>query len=142
MLVVDNNDKFFVIPIHINKDKYFCFDKTKPMKPITFEFLEKPSETEFKYSVIEYDNELNLSVDKTTRLPSIDSLNMETETFTKTGGEASDSDSDFQMDTATRTYTQLESTDSDADIHSLIQLMETSTLTETSEVVDSDDDIK
>ncbi len=112
------------------------------MKPITFEFLEKPSETDFDYSIIEYDNELNLSVDKTTRLPAIDSLNMETETFTKTGGEASDSDSDFQMDTATRTFTQLESTDSDADIHSLIQLMGTSTLTRSSETMDSDEDFK
>lgn len=112
------------------------------MKPIIFEFLEKPSETEFDYSVIEYDNELNLSVDKTTRLPAIDSLNMETETFTKTGGEASDSDADFQMDTATRTYTEMEATDSDANIHSLIQLMGTSTLTESSEAVDSDEDIK
>lgn len=112
------------------------------MKPITFEFLEKPLGTDFDYSIIEYDNELNLSVDKTTRLPAIDSLNMETETFTKTGGEASDSDSNFQMDTATRTYTQLESTDSDADIHSLIQLMGTSTLTKSSEAVDSDENIK
>ncbi len=112
------------------------------MKPITFEFLERPSEAEVDYSVIEYDNSLNLSVDKTTRLPAIDSFNMETETFTKTGGETSDSDSDFQTDTATRTLTQLESTDSDADIHSLIQLIETSTLMESSEAVDSDEDIK
>lgn len=112
------------------------------MKPITFQFLEKPSETEFDYSVIEYDSKLNLSVDKTTSLPAIEVLNLETETFTKTGGEASDSDSDFQMDTATRTLTQLESTDSDVDIHNLIHLMGTSTLTESSEVVDSDEDIK
>ena len=112
------------------------------MKPITFEFLEKPTESEFDYSIIEYDNELNLSVDKTTKLPAIDSLNMETETFTKTGGEASDSDADFRMDTATRTYTEMEATDSDANIHSLIQLMGTSTLTEASEAADSDEDIK
>lgn len=109
------------------------------MKPITFEFLEQPSQPDFDYSVIEYDNELNLSIDKITRLPAIDSLVMETETFTKTDGEATDSDSDFQMDTATRTFTQLEATDNDADIYSLIQIMGTSTLTETNETVDSDE---
>ncbi|HNP66287.1 MAG TPA: hypothetical protein PKH16_00145 [Aequorivita sp.] len=109
------------------------------MKPITFEFLEQPSQSDFDYSVIEYDNELNLSIDKITRLPAIDALVMETETFTKTDGEATDSDSDFQMDTATRTFTQLEATDNDADIYSLIQIMGTSTLTENNETVDSDE---
>ena len=108
------------------------------MKPLIFEFLEKPSGKDIDYSIIEYDEEMNLCVDKNTKLPAIESLNMETETFTKTDGEASDSDADFYMDTATRTFTELEATDSDANIHSLIQLMTTSTLTESSETIDSD----
>lgn len=90
------------------------------MKPITFEFLERPDESEVDYSKIEYDNELNLSIDKSTNLPAIDSVNMETETFTRTHGEVSDSDADFRMDTATRTLTQMESTDSDFDIQGSI----------------------
>lgn len=91
------------------------------MKPLTFEFLERPTETAFDYFDIEYDNELNLSVDKNTKLPAIESINMQTETFTKSGGESSDSDADFRMDTATRTYTQMESTDSDANIQNSVK---------------------
>lgn len=90
------------------------------MKPITFKFLERPNESGVDYSIIEYDNELNLCVDKRTNLPAIDSINMETETFTKTQGEVSDSDADIRMDTMTRTLTQMESSDSDFDIQSSI----------------------
>lgn len=81
-------------------------------------FLEKPSESEYDYSTIQYDDKLNLSIDINTNLPAIDSLNMETQTFTKTSGETADSDVNFSMDTATRTQAQLESTDSDSDIRS------------------------
>ncbi len=90
------------------------------MKPITFNFLERPDESEVDYSMIEYDNNLNLCVDKRTNLPAIDTVNMETETFTRTHGEVSDSDADIRMDTMTRTLTQMESSDSDFDIQSSI----------------------
>lgn len=112
------------------------------MKPITFEFIEKPTENELDYSAIQYSNELNLSVDKTNGLPAIEFLNMDTETFTKTGGEASDSDMDIRMDTVTRTFTQLESSDSDPNLHNIAGIMGTSTLTESSEVADSDEDAR
>jgi hypothetical protein len=112
------------------------------MKPITFHFLEKPTEEGFDDSKICYDEELNLSVDRKTGLPAFDILSMDTATGTKEYEEVSDSDDSINtpyMDTATRTNTQMESTDTDANIHRLIQLMDTSTATRINdEVVDSD----
>lgn len=86
------------------------------MRPLIFEFAEQPSEKGMDFSVIEYDNNLNLSTVKTSGLPAIECLDMQTETFTKTQYESSDSDRDnlrFLMDTETRTFTQQESSDSD-----------------------------
>lgn len=88
------------------------------MRPLIFEFAEQPSSESMDFSIIEYDNNLNLSIVKSNGLPAIECLDMETETFTKTQYESSDSDRDslrFLMDTETRTFTQQESSDSDRD---------------------------
>jgi hypothetical protein len=111
------------------------------MRPLILEFKEKPTGEDLDYSLIEYDHTLNLSVNKLTRLPAIESLNLETETFTKTQGEGSDTDKSglsLLMDTETRTFTHSEASDSDRDRMALQSLMETSTLTESSETTDQD----
>ncbi|MOA13488.1 hypothetical protein D3C78_1335430 [compost metagenome] len=111
------------------------------MKPLIFEFRENPTGNIPDYSLIEYDHKLNLSVDKLTRLPAIDTVHLETMTFTKTQGEGSDTDRDdirMLMDTETITLTQLESSDSDKERMLLQSLMDTTTLTETTETSDQD----
>lgn len=115
------------------------------MRPLAFEFAEKPKSVELDFSLIEYNEQLNLSINKQTRQPAIDVLNLETETFTKTQGEASDSDhngiSNF-MGTETSTFTSTEQSDSDRDKLSLLALMDTTTLTESTEATDQDKDWK
>lgn len=111
------------------------------MKPLIFEFKENPIGETQDYSVIEYDDMLNLSVNKLTGQPAIETINLETETFTKTNGESADSDRDglsMIMDTETRTYTYSEASDSDKDRNALLTLMDTTTLTESSETTDQD----
>lgn len=111
------------------------------MRPLIFEFKESPNGENLDYSLIEYDNSLNLSVNRMTGKPAIETINLETETFTKTQGEGADSDRDglsMLMDTETRTFTHSEASDSDKDRMSLVTLMATTTITESSEATDQD----
>ena len=111
------------------------------MKPLAFQFKETPTRENFDYSLIEYDEQLNLSVNKKTRQPAIDTMTMDTETFTKASGESSDADNNgisMLMDTETRTYTQAEESDSDRDRRSIQALMDTTTITESREDIDQD----
>ncbi len=114
------------------------------MKPLIFEFTEEPKLFDFDSSIIEYSKEKNLTVVKNTETSAISHLRMETETFTKTMGEPSDSDSDLRnelkilMGTETHTRTLSEPTDSDNDFNSLKYLMSTETVTENIEPTDSD----
>ena len=94
--------------------------------------------------MIEYSKRQNLSVIKDTDMPAIKYVSMETETFTKTTGEPSDSDRDLRfklqrvLDTSTETLTSTEPSDGDNDRKMLKLLMDTHTLTETVEGTDSD----
>ncbi len=111
------------------------------MRPLIFEFRENPIGEAQDYSLIEYDDNLNLSVNKLTGQPAIDTVNLETETFTKTQSEGADSDRsglNLLMDTETSTFTHSEASDSDKDRMTLQNLMATTTLTESSETTDQD----
>lgn len=111
------------------------------MRPLALQFKETPTNENLDFSLIEYDEQLNLSVNKKTRQPAIDSLEMDTETFTKADRESSDSDHDainMLLDTETRTYTEREESDSDCDRISIQALMDTTTITESREDVDQD----
>jgi hypothetical protein len=113
------------------------------MKPLTLEFKEIPTGVDLDYSLIEYDNELNLSVNKLTRQPAIENIEMDTTTFTKAGTE--ESDTDFKaiqmlLDTEMVTLVDSEGTVSDKDRIALNALLDTTTLTESSEVTDQDKD--
>jgi hypothetical protein len=142
------------------------------MKPLILQFKETPKEKELDFSLIEYDSELNLSVDRRTLQPAIDLLSLDTTTMTKAGWEASDSDEDrlnalldtstktysdsreishpdqetlnFQnlMDTTTVTLVSSEGIDSDPDVRKMELLLDTSTVTEAKEDTDQDKDWK
>ncbi len=102
------------------------------MRPLILNFKEKPTEEILDYPDIIYNETLNLNICNDTKLPAIEILRMDTETFTKTGGEESDSDCNFNnifMDTETRTLTSTEESDSDSDFYALKVLMDTSTFT-------------
>ncbi|OBY65975.1 hypothetical protein [Polaribacter vadi] len=114
------------------------------MKPLILEFTESPKLQNIDYSLIEYSKEKNLSVLKNTTIPAISYVSMDTETFTKTSGEPSDSDNDYRLklkrllDTSTETFTSTEPSDSDNNYSSLKLLMDTQTVTESIEPTDSD----
>lgn len=112
------------------------------MKPFIFEFKELPTETNVDYSQVEYDPSLNLSIHRQTGLPAIESVNLETDTFTKTEGEGADTDKNgLQMlvETQTVTLVNSEATDSDKDRFLLKQLVDTTTATRTTaEATDQD----
>lgn len=116
------------------------------MKPLILEYTETPNFIESNSSPIEYCNNKNLSVIKGTKKTAISYVNMETETFTKTNGEPTDSDSDLRnnlkilMGTETRTFTQTEASDSDRDRMHFKQLLDTRTLNESVGETDSDRD--
>lgn len=139
------------------------------MNPLAFQFKETPTGVDLDFSLIEYDDQLNLSVNKITRHPAIDSISMDTETFTKADGEDADTDNNGismladtetftraegettdtdqngmknLMDTETRTFTSTEQSDSDKDSMTMQTLMDTSTLTESTESTDQDKDWK
>ncbi|KAF2331498.1 hypothetical protein [Flavobacterium nitrogenifigens] len=81
---------------------------------------------------------------KGTNIPAVAYVNMDTETFTKTTGEPTDSDNDTRfrvkrlMDTSSETFTTTEPSDSDRNYSSLKLLMDTMTITESQEPTDSD----
>lgn len=114
------------------------------MKPLILEYTETPNFIESDSNPIEYCDNKNLSVLKDTKKTAISYVNMETETFTKTNGEPSDSDSDLRnnlkilMGTETRTYTETEASDSDRDRMQFKQLLDTRTLNESVGTSDSD----
>lgn len=111
------------------------------MRPLVFQFLASPSEKVLDHSMIEYDANQNLSVIKNTQIPAITFANMDTETFTRTQVESSDSDRpdiDCLIDTATHTLVNAEQVDSDQGIGDILALMDTSTITESAETVDQD----
>lgn len=114
------------------------------MRPLILEFTEKPTLKNLDFSLIEYSRKQNLSVVKGTEMPAINFVSMETETFTKTTGEPSDSDNDYKLnlrqvlDTSTDTFTSTEPSDSDNDLKRLKLLMDTQTVTESVEGTDSD----
>ncbi|CAN5222305.1 hypothetical protein BH09BAC6_BH09BAC6_09270 [soil metagenome] len=112
------------------------------MKPFIFQFKEAATEIAPDYSAINYSNELNLSIDSLTGAAAIESVNMETETFTKADYEAADTDRNgfsALMETETRTFTQTEASDSDQNRPVCSSLLETSTNTRKhQEVTDSD----
>jgi hypothetical protein len=109
------------------------------MKPLIFEFKENPTGEAQDYSLIKYDNTLNLSINKLTGQPAIDTLNFETETFTKSQGEGADSDRNglfLLMDTETRTFAHSEASDSDKDGMTLQHLLGITTTKEFSKTND------
>lgn len=109
------------------------------MKNLVLNYFEEMESVALEVDGLRYCDKLNLTVDKDNE-PAIAKVNMATQTFTKTDGEASDSDRDqnmILMSTKTRTFTEVESTDNDRDI-SLHSLMATKTLTESQEVLDAD----
>ena len=114
------------------------------MRPLILEFAETPEIKNLDYSLIEYSSKQNLSVMKNTEIPAISYVNMDTETFTKTFNEPSDSDNNVRynlkqlLDTSTETFTATEPSDSDNNYSSLKMLMDTQTITESVEPTDSD----
>lgn len=103
------------------------------MRPLILKFAENPKFVDLDYSLIEYSNKKNLSVIKGTDIAAISALNMNTETFTKSSGEPSDSDNNLRLnlkrllDTSTETFTSTEPSDSDKNHASLKLLMDTNT---------------
>jgi len=114
------------------------------MKPFIFQFKETPKEESPDYSKINYDNNLNLNIDSLTGVAAIESVNLETETFTKADYEAADSDTNGYkalLETETRTFTHSEASDSDHDRQALSALLYTATRTiSQDEASDSDRD--
>jgi hypothetical protein len=109
------------------------------MKPFIFQFRENPTDESIDHSLIEYDKKLNLSVNKITRQPAIDELNLVTETFTRSG-EVSDLDNNqIAMLMATGTATKVGGEDTDLDRSTIdFMFLETETVTLEVEGADSD----
>ena len=114
------------------------------MKPLIFEYAEKPKSIDLDNSLVEYCESQNLTIVKGTHKPAITNSLLETETFTKTAGESSDSDNNFGNKlksltaTETKTFTSTEASDSDRDRLSIRELMDTQSITESVEPTDSD----
>lgn len=115
------------------------------MKPLIFEFLEKRNEENYDFSMIGYDNNLNLNIDRKTGKPAINSLMLSTRTITNVCKEDSDSDKNDEnlkilMYTQTRTVTDVYREDSDSDKNdgNIVFLMETMTKIATSKNSDRD----
>jgi len=108
------------------------------MQPFSFQFKHYPTGESFDQSLIEYDETLNLSINKSTGKPAISELNMATETFTR-NDEATDSDNrgiSLMMATSTETKSG-EGTDTDPFHFGMMMLTATTTIN-VQEGVDSD----
>ena len=111
------------------------------MNPLILKYKEKPNGQEAPVGLLEYSNELNLTIVKKTGKPAI-GLHLETETITRTA-EASDTDRDVfgklvkYLDTRTMTF-ESEASDSDNDRRAILSMLETRTITEDIETTDSD----
>lgn len=123
------------------------------MKPLILQYAETPNGKPLDFSLVEYSSEQNLTVLKNSNIPAVKFMPLDTNTFTKAKGEASDSD-DQQLslinelksilDTGTKTRT-IEESDSDnqmtLQVEALRSLLDTKTVTLVStEEVDSDND--
>lgn len=116
------------------------------MRPLIFDFKEKPTNPAIDFSLVEYSNELNLTVVKNTQQPAIGILSMDTVTMTKAGEEGPDSDAGNitsslrkLMDTTTQTMVKVETSDADPGRwNDLVKMMDTRTITESVESADSD----
>jgi hypothetical protein len=120
------------------------------MKHLLLQFAETPTGENIDTSIVEYDPELNLNVVKGTKTPAVIYSDQETQTFTKAGGEPTDTDAHLRYqhinaltETTTATRTHSEATDSDPRHHSISYLLETSTSTFIhAETSDSDKHLK
>lgn len=88
------------------------------MKPLILEYAEETKPIDFDFSLIEYSDNLNLSVLKNDGSVAIEKSLLGTETYTKTSGEDTDTDrTKYEMskffDTTTITEARGEGTDSD-----------------------------
>lgn len=114
------------------------------MRPLILEYIENTNCIDFDDSLIEYCEEKSLSVVKGTDKTAILYSNLETETFSKSSGEPTDSDKDTMnslnllMETETGTFKHEEPTDSDKNHSTILQILETHTYTESIEPTDSD----
>lgn len=114
------------------------------MKPLILEFAEAPKMMDLDFSLIEYSQEKHLSVLKGTDISAISYASMDTETFTKSNQEPTDSDNDYRrqvkymLDTRTDTFTETEPSDSDTNHNILQLLLDTQTITESVEPTDAD----
>lgn len=108
------------------------------MQPFSFQFKHYPTGESFDQSLIEYDETLNLSIDKATGKPAISELNMATETFTRNDEAADSDDRGISLMMATSTETK-SGESSDTDPFRVGMLMLTSTTTFVAhEAADSD----
>ena len=114
------------------------------MKSFLLQFAETPQIESLPVSELEYSRTLNLTVIKGTDVPAINVNELATETFTKANSEGTDPDVDFQrrlsvlMATSTQTRVYNETPDDDKGLNELQYLLDTRTLTESSETTDSD----
>jgi hypothetical protein len=96
------------------------------MRPLTFQFKEKPVACgDFDCSLIEYDEKLNLTVNRATGRPAIDEAHLGTDTYTRVTGEGTDSDYTvgsvgMLMATETATKTSGEGVDSDRSVPAML----------------------
>nr|GEV52262.1 hypothetical protein [Tanacetum cinerariifolium] len=101
----------------------WAYQQQYRMRPLILEYAEEPQLSGNDYSnLLAYSNSLNLTVIKETGEPAISLSHMETETFTKTMHEDSDTDQNMQLenlrrytDTATETRVHNEVSDGDPD---------------------------
>lgn len=114
------------------------------MKPLILKFAENNGEANLDFSIIEYSKTQNLSVLTGTNIPAISQVALGTQTHTRVSGEGTDNDFDGHhelnslLETSTKSLSNSETTDSDFDLGMLITLMDTKTLTKTTESSDSD----
>jgi len=113
------------------------------MKPFAFSFLQTPVAPAVDFSLIEYDDQLNLNVDKATRQPAVEYLKEGTETFTRQNETADSDNNTIQTLVGTETCTKVQGESSDDDFTGVKMLMETETITFVdAEASDSDDDTR
>lgn len=84
------------------------------MNPLSLQFKETPAGENFDNSLIEYNEKLNLNVDKITGLPAVNELNLATETYTRQNEDADPDERGIGILMATQTCTKSgEGVDSD-----------------------------
>jgi hypothetical protein len=123
------------------------------MKPLILEYAEKVNGDPLDFSMVEYSYDQNLTVLKSSLVPAVKFMSLETTTFTKSDGESSDTDeqplsriNDLKslLDTSTETKTFSETSDSDISANLVISninnLLDTATKTAVSVGEDSDTD--